>query len=384
MTKMFADAIRKATELTKSGRLKEATAFIQSTLKGGTDDVEPADQAVVEGEFTRIDKVDSEPVRRPGGIGARQRLSDTLLRLAAGGVPTSKPFLSPANNPLPDGAEFLSLSHTGMHGSRNYRLYVPSNRTTEMPLIVMLHGCTQNPEDFAAGTGMNLLSEEFGCVIAYPGQPIGANAQKCWNWFKPEDQVRGNGEPGLLAGLTRDVLRDFPVDSARVYVAGLSAGGAAANIMGSAYPDIFSAVGAHSGLPVGSAHDVPSAFAAMRNGSRGNRQTNVVPTIVFQGLADTTVNPKNGQAIVDQVAGHFTGVTKITEKQKTSRGRAVRTTRYSDHNQQLLAELWEVEGAGHAWSGGYPGGSYTDPVGPNASREMVRFFLEHRRDKTNS
>ena len=367
MTNPFVTAISKATALTRAGKLADATALIQSSLNGGA---AKATTNTIEGTFVRLDPPHPKPKA------ARTPLGETLRRIAAGGMPKARPHRTP-QIALPNGAEFLSLTHTSRHGSRDYRLYIPGNRTERMPLVIMLHGCTQSPEDFATGTGMNALAEEFGCVIAYPGQPIGANAQKCWNWFRPEDQVNGQGEPALIAGLTRDILRDFPTDAARVYLAGLSAGGAAAMITGSAYPDIFSAIGVHSGLPVGAAHDVPSAFAAMRNGGPGTSTNSVLPTVVFHGLADTTVHAKNGRAIVSQVLEHFPGHFKISDSVASRGVRTAQRTRYVDGGQRVIAELWEVEGAGHSWAGGRADGSYTDPTGPDASRWMMQFFLQH-------
>jgi poly(hydroxyalkanoate) depolymerase family esterase len=245
-----------------------------------------------------------------------------------------------------------------------------------MPLVVMLHGCTQTPEDFAAGTGMNALAEEIGCLVAYPAQPTGANAQKCWNWFRPEDQSRGGGEPALFAGLVEDIAGNLPVDRARVFIAGLSAGAAAALATAAAYPEVFSAVGAHSGLPVGSARDVGSAFAAMRSGGRGRAHGAKVPTIVFHGSADATVHPDNAAAVIAQATGPMSPLRANVETGRAEGGRSFSRTSYRTGAGRLMAELWEIEAAGHAWSGGRPGASYTDPQGPDASRQMLRFFLE--------
>ena len=343
MTK-FSKMIENATALTRAGNLAGATAAIQAALNG-----QPAAKT-------------------------RAPLGETLRRIAAGGMLRSTRLRAEAA--LPDGASFLSLTHSGIHGSRSYRLYVPANRTAQMPLIMMLHGCTQTPEDFAVGTGMNILAEEFACLVAYPCQPTGANAQKCWNWFRPQDQTSGSGEPALIAGITADILRDYPADAARVYIAGLSAGGAAALIAGAAYPDLFAAIGVHSGLAVGAAQDVPSAFAAMRSGAKGRLVNTIAPTMVFHGTADSTVNLENARAVMTQVTHPYGNTTRSVETQKTPDRKTARVTRHTSQ-QKTIAELWEVEGAGHAWSGGDASGSYTDPTGPDASRHILRFFLQH-------
>lgn len=361
----FAKGMTRATDLTRAGKLDEATALIQSLLQGKPAD-NPADPDAIEGSFTRLDE--AKPTRKT--------LRETLDSIAAGGMPAQGRHAS-GSLVHPSGAQFLSLTHRGPQSSRDYRLYSPAVRPTGlMPLVVMLHGCTQTPEDFAIGTGMNTLAEEFGCLIAWPAQPQGANMQKCWNWFRPEDQGRDRGEPALIAGIVRDILRDHPADPARVYVAGLSAGGAAAAIMGAAYPEIFAAVGVHSGLPVGGAQDVVSAFAAMRSGSSGKPHSVAVPTIVFHGTADSTVHPANGEAVIAQAMQAQPGLTK-TRATGASRDRGFRQTRHSDSDGRSMAEHWEIDGAGHAWSGGQAEGSYADPKGPDASREMLRFFLQH-------
>jgi poly(hydroxyalkanoate) depolymerase family esterase len=286
----------------------------------------------------------------------------------------------PARAPLPSGARFEARTFANSVGERNYKLYVPSGFTGDaLPLVVMLHGCTQSPEDFAAGTRMNALAEERLFFVAYPAQAQSANAQKCWNWFNANDQRRDQGEPALIAGITRQIMREFPVDESRVYVAGLSAGGAAAAVMGSTYPDLYAAVGVHSGLACGSASDMPSAFAAMRQGGKGNTtgKRSLIPTIVFHGDSDTTVSAVNGDQVITQSkagAKLRAGVTNSV----AAGGVAYTRTIYSDREDTPVLEQWVLHGAGHAWSGGSPAGSYTEPRGPDASREMVRFFRRHR------
>ncbi len=399
MNSTFTHGMASATELTRSGKLQEATALIQSLMRSTPQDLGPASSEAdfvgetIEGQFTRLDPDASEqaaapPVASSGAQSAQPRaarfdrapLAETLRKISAGGMPV-RGHATGAGETAPDGAEFVSGVYDAVEGRRRYRIYVPANRSgAPMPLIVMLHGCTQTPEDFAAGTGMNRLAEEFGCLIAYPAQPSEANAQKCWNWFRPEDQARDCGEPALIAGLTLAIQSGLQADPKRTYIAGLSAGGAAAVVVAAAYPEIFGAVGVHSGLPAGGARDIPSAFAAMRAGSAGQPHQSIVPTIVFHGLADHTVHPKNGTAVLLQAVHAMSGLRVTTRKGKgADGGHSFRTTSHLHKDGRSLAEHWEIEGAGHAWAGGCPAGSFTDPKGPSASREMMRFFLQHKK-----
>jgi poly(hydroxyalkanoate) depolymerase family esterase len=236
------------------------------------------------------------------------------------------------------------------------------------------------PEDFAAGTRMNALAEAQGMLVAYPAQSGSANAQKCWNWFSPGDQRRDQGEPSLIAGITREVLRAHGGDPGRVYVAGLSAGGAQAAIMGLAYPELYAAVGVHSGLACGAARDLPSALAAMRQGAPGGltRARRVVPTIVFHADRDATVHPRNGDQVIEQsAAAAEPGLRTELHEGQVPGGHAWRRSAHLDAEGRAVLEHWLVRGGGHAWSGGDPAGSYTDPRGPDASKEMLRFFLAH-------
>ena len=317
-----------------------------------------------------------------------ERLNGSGLEAGLGGL--AKGFPAPAPELVPDGARFVAGSYSNQAGSRSYKLYVPSGAHGQtLPLIVMLHGCTQSPDDFAAGTRMNAIAEEHTCLVAYPAQTSSANPSKCWNWFSPDDQQREQGEPSLIAGITRQIMRDYPVDPQRVYVAGLSAGGATAAIMGATYPDLYAAIGVHSGLAVGAASDMPSAFAAMQGGSAAHAASGrvpmaglqrIVPTIVFHGDQDRTVNPRNGDQVIAQARGASATALQATatvQQGQVCGGRAYRRTLHADAQGQTVLEQWVIHGAGHAWSGGSAAGSYTDPQGPDATREMLRFFLAH-------
>jgi poly(hydroxyalkanoate) depolymerase family esterase len=233
--------------------------------------------------------------------------------------------------------------------------------------VVMLHGCKQTPDDFAVGTRMNQLADELGFIVIYPAQAWNANLSRCWNWFRAADQQRDDGEPSLIAGITRQVIARYNTDTRRVYIAGLSAGGAMAAIMAQTYPDLYAAVGIHSGLPYASARDAVSAISAMR----GQRSDTVllpsVPTIVFHGDRDTTVHPRNGE--------YGSAEAKLRSETGEVGGRTyTRTTRRGAAGSAF--EHWLVHGAGHAWSGGNAEGSFADPKGPDATREMLRFFLQ--------
>jgi poly(hydroxyalkanoate) depolymerase family esterase len=295
----------------------------------------------------------------------------------------SSSILQPAALPPTSRGQFLTASTTNAAGTRSYKVYVPSGYEGQsLPLIVMLHGCKQNPDDFAAGTGMNALAEQNSCFVVYPAQARAANGSNCWNWFKANDQQRDRGEPSIIADITRDAIQKYHIDPSRVYVAGLSAGGAMAAIMGATYPELYAAVGIHSGLPVGAAHDLPSAFAAMKNGAARGGPRSVrgqpIPVIVFHGDRDVTVHPSNAEQALAQCIepdqGHVT-----VEEGKVPHGHAYTRAVQHDRDGKVIAERWVVHGAGHAWSGGNLDGSYTDPKGPNAAREMIRFFYTQTR-----
>jgi poly(hydroxyalkanoate) depolymerase family esterase len=281
---------------------------------------------------------------------------------------------------VPAGARFDEQTYANEAGSRRYKLYVPTGyRGQPLPLVVMLHGCTQSPDDFAAGTRMNDLAEARTFLVAYPAQPPSANVSKCWNWFNAGDQQRDRGEPSLIAGITRQIMRDFSVEPGRIYIAGLSAGGAAAAIMGATYPDLYAAIGVHSGLACGAASDLPSAFAAMRQGpvSFGggpDEPRRAVPTIVFHGDCDPIVNPLNGNQVIAQSKAAMDFQTTVSRGEAPG-GIGYTRTVHTDKGGRSILEQWVIHGLGHAWSGGSPAGSHTDPRGPDASGEIVRFFL---------
>ncbi|AND90222.1 extracellular catalytic domain type 1 short-chain-length polyhydroxyalkanoate depolymerase [Bradyrhizobium diazoefficiens] len=388
------DIVREATRLTRAGQLVKATALLQRMLQGGRA-LRPESRSASQARLPRLDPLTIDatadvveerkaPQIAPARSAQGRRHSlplDGMRDFSGLGLrsPIKRAPLSPSDI-VPEGTRFIAGTFSNAAGSRTYKLFIPSRcQGQRLPLIVMLHGCTQSPDDFAAGTRMNFLAEEQNCFVVYPEQPSGANQAKCWNWFRTGDQRRGGGEPSMIAGITRQIMRDHVIDPKRVYVAGLSAGGAAAAIMGATYSDLYAAVGIHSGLACGAASDLPSAFVAMRQGG-GSRAIadgiTSVPTIVFHGDRDTTVHPKNGDQIIEQSAGATRPTTKVL-RGRVPHGHAYTRTVLIDGAGRAISEHWNIDGAGHAWSGGSPAGSYTDPQGPDATREMLRFFLEH-------
>lgn len=351
MTRLFKMDLKAATQLTREGKLDQAVATLMAGLK-------PAG------------------AMRTAAV-PRHRHRDAAHEPAEPRVAHPLPAASIKRDMATSGT-FLEHVFSNAAGSRHYKLYVPASAPAgPLPLIVMLHGCTQSPDDFAAGTRMNELAEEIGFLVAYPAQPKSANASRCWNWFSLADQQRDRGEPSLIAGITRKIMREHDVDPHRVFIAGLSAGGAAAAIMADTYPDLYRAVGIHSGLACGAARDMPSAFAAMQHGpgvtAALRKASRPVPAIIFHGDRDTTVSPVNATAILAQREHHHPH--SETAGHSSGGGRYTKSI-YRDGEGRLSTESWTVHGGGHAWAGGSPAGTYTDPRGPDASREMVRFFLE--------
>jgi poly(hydroxyalkanoate) depolymerase family esterase len=283
-------------------------------------------------------------------------------------------------NSLPPAASFVDGVYANSHGSRRYKLFIPSRRTGKpLPLLVMLHGCLQDPDDFALGTRMNTIAEEQDIFVLYPAQSESANQTRCWNWFNPANQRRDLGEPSIIAEMTHETIGSYNIDARRVYIAGMSAGGAMAAIMAATYSDLYAAVGVHSGMPYGAAQNVSAAMAAMKEGAAiGARlPSKSIPVIVFHGDQDRVVNSRNGEQLVAQSLGGLalnlrqdTSTTRASE----GNGRAFTRSLYRDEAGNVVAENWLVHEAGHAWSGGGSAGSFADSAGPDASREMLRVF----------
>jgi poly(hydroxyalkanoate) depolymerase family esterase len=408
----IAAAMRAAMNLTRGRKLTEATRLIQDALSGrGQVHSDPLSERAGAARAIESRVIDLTPDVAAPEIAA-PRLEVFEAPSEGSGRQWSVPAVGPLNGLLgqlrptelpglgldafsgvksrkaleiPDGAQFLSRSFTCAAGSRNYKLYMPRRHPGgKRPLLIMLHGGTQDADDFAAGTRMNDFAEEHGLIVAYPSQSKAANPSLYWHWFRPEDQTRGRGEPAIIAGITNEIAEDYDVDRERVFVAGLSAGGAMAAVMAATYPDLYAAVGVHSGLSYRSATDVASAFAAMRGDSglrlrrrklRGGGDDHArIRIIVFHGDADTIVHPSNAAKIVEAHAK--LGETVEHAKSRGSAARPYTRTVTRDETGLVTAERWLIHGSGHAWSGGSPDGTYTDPHGPDASREMLRFFFE--------
>ncbi len=417
MTNDFAAAMRRAALSTRAYHVAEATRMIQDALMRqagvGPYHAPRPDQSSQESKSRPARRLIDpnaqtiEPTKAPepstASPGASQRPSRALrrslgevLRVLREGRLSTEAFASLTGlesprakrrcppPPIAEGAQFVTRSFAGAAGARSYKLYIPACASEHLRgLVVMLHGCKQNPDDFSAGTAMNAVAEAHGLIVAYPSQPSSANTASCWNWFNPANQVRGSGEPAIIAGITRAIVSEFAIKHRRVFVAGLSAGGAMAAVMGETYPDLYAGVGIHSGLAYGSANDVMSAFAAMRGdpsiaprakGSASSRAEHRVRTIVFQGTADRIVHPSNADRIIAQAAADVPSHCSRQER-VFANGRSYTRTIVADADGTPVVEYWLIEGAGHAWSGGHPSGSYTDASGPRASAEMVRFFL---------
>lgn len=381
------------TRLTQAGRLREATAAIQRALggrpaapaAGPASAPAPAPAAAPSSDAVDVIDVDVRVIEDEDLIVEPPAAFEPPPVVEPAAAP---PVAEPRRDEQQAPGRFIAGSFGNSAGTRPYKLYVPGGPLEgPAPLVVMLHGCKQNPDDFAAGTRMNQLAQQQGWFVLYPGQQRSANQMGCWNWFQEGDQQRGRGEPSIIADMTREIAATHAIDPNRIFVAGLSAGGAMAAIMATTYPELYAAAGIHSGLPHAAANDLVSALRAMKQGPGAHRrgrtaeERSTVPTIVFHGDRDTTVHPCNGDEVIAQA--RWSSLAAVTPGQaETQRGavpsgRSFTRTIHRDASGRVDAEHWVIHGAGHAWSGGSAAGSYTDPLGPDASGEMLRFFLEH-------
>ena len=390
----MADALR----LTRAGRLTEATAVLERGLAGsGT----PAPlestgvRPLADVGHLQLPVSNTRHMRwpeLPGAHGGSARQG--LLRDLQAALPGRPDLVGPAGRlgatrspsggasaraAAAPGGEIRHLIHTESAGSRGYDLYIPAGYAGEpVPLVVMLHGGKQNGLDFAAGTRMNEFAEHHTFLVAYPEQSSAANSGRYWNWFSPSDQEADAGEPALIAGITREVMRDLVVDPTRVYVAGFSAGGAMTAVMAATYPELYAAVGVHSGIAYCAAHDVGSAFVAMRTGGTPT-PTSALPLIVIHGDRDPIVTPINADKLIasriaaGDITGHDAPVTTRCDS-----GRTYTSTVHRTHDGIAVAESLIVHGGDHAWYGGSSSGTYTDWRDPDSSAQMIRFFLQHR------
>ena len=367
MTRHFAAAFRRAKAMMRPARSaqKAMTSLMVQTMLSPLSETKPKKAAR---RSTRV--------KTAGTLGSvvKQLRAAKAISAPAKRADSASPRLS-----VPSGAQYLLRSHKTAAGTRDYRIYVPANGSRgPQGLVVMLHGCKQSPDDFAVGTRMNRHAEKHGLIIVYPAQTTSHNAAACWNWFRPHHQQRGKGEPAILASLTRKVMKEFGLGRESVFVAGLSAGGAMAAILADVYPDLFAAAGIHSGLARGSARDVLSALSAMRSGGSAGatfdkKSTHTARRIVFHGDKDSTVHPSNAGLIVAGAEGAAAEPKRVVNR--LVRGRGYKRSEFAGPDGEVRLELWMLQGGGHAWSGGRAAGSYTDPSGPDASAQMLRFFL---------
>lgn len=361
MNSLLNNAIRQALSLVRKSSLVEATNLIHRTLS--------------------TDKFEEPP---DGDNPKPNRIAEPALTVEIPRSSKRKKPVKPASMQAPvthdAKGNFTSRLFSHSPGDLTYMLYVPPhNSAHKQSLVIMLHGCTQTPADFALGTQMNSFADEFNLIVAYPLQPKTANSLGCWNWFDVRHQKHGSGEPAMLASLAENLRCEFGISKSRVFAAGLSAGGAMAEILASTYPQQFAAVGVHSGLPRGAASSVANALTAMNGNSKLEPRSTGASAeqsrrIVFHGSSDATVHPSNAERIVKQSRNNSNKLTEI-ELTEEINGREVNRIILTNENGSSVTEQWTIAGGGHAWFGGSSQGSYTDPKGPNASREMVRFFL---------
>jgi len=382
----FINKMVESARLVQNKDVSSATAMIQAALaQAGLVPGQPGQpgQAGPVGRFVKDDAAAFVDINPAPDWQAHLRKGQAAMR-AAGFGPDAHAHHADDDVALMEHdapGTFESGVFSNAAGRRRYKLYIPSQPSTApRALVVMLHGCTQNPDDFAVGTGMNRLAEEANCLVLYPEQDSASNHNRCWNWFESGHQARDAGEPAIIAGMTRRIVEEHGADPGQVFVAGMSAGGAMAAVLGAEYPDLFAGVGVHSGLPAGSGRDMITGLQAMKKPGKGRTLREAVPVIVFHGSTDHVVAPANGEAVLQQYVGAHAGLraTPLTVRHDDAAhgGRRCRRSVWRDDAGRAMAEHWVVQGAGHAWAGGNTAGSHTDAAGPCASKEMLRFFLE--------
>jgi poly(hydroxyalkanoate) depolymerase family esterase len=372
------DAMKDALRLVRGGHLRAATQLIQDSLRRAPAARTPASPAspqvpVLTHEAEEAVFTDEAPAA-PATRAVPPAVEDPL------------PPQPGAEHPSPPLARRLPrrFAPSTTPSRLDYRLALPDADASPCP--VLLHGCQQDAADFARGTGMERMAVARGYIVVHPEQAAGANPSRCWNWFRPQDQRRGDGEPAAILRILDEVAANHPVDAARIYVAGLSAGAAMAVILAANYPDRLAAVGAHSGLAYAAAGNVPSAFSAMRGGgvapalpAPDGVNARYVPLLVLHGEGDTTVAPRNADRLLAQWLASAPDAPgwRRSEAAAVGAGRAARRTTWRSEDGRSMLEHWHIEGAGHAWSGGDRGGSFTDPEGPDASAILLDFFAQH-------
>ncbi len=383
-------AMKKALELVRAGRLQEATSCIQETLADGRSDPYAGHvdrKATVQDDGPLLREATASALTRNAEDLEFKPMSSNVSRAASTDLPDppessesseSSEVNSPSaySSPMNEPSRVIESEWLTKMGPLAYRLFIPERNANVglAPLVVMLHGCQQNARDFSAGTQMDNVAGKEGCFVVYPQQSNRANPAACWNWFKHNHQVRDKGEPQAIVDLVSHLVATYAIDASRIFIAGLSAGAAMAAILGEQYPEVFAAVGVHSGLPSGMASNLPDALQAMQGRGRPALKKNLsLPTIIFHGDKDATVAPVNGV--------HFAEALEHDADQPVLKldgimGRPFTRKIYRSSEGLVTGEYWVIQGASHAWSGGNTSGSYTDPLGPNASLEMIRFFLE--------
>ncbi len=378
--------MRRATDLTRAGKLQEAVALLQAGLGFRSssirnDDSKPGEEHIyakeIHGEHIHAEHARVEQIQIPAAPEPRELLQPAPPSIVGDVAVDCQP------------ATFTDRTFELNGRTHHYKLFVPGGVTLQArPMVVMLHGCTQNPADFALGTDMNAIASAAGWVVLYPAQSARANHTKCWNWFKAGPEP-GAGEPAWIAALTRRIQDEQRVDPNRTFIAGLSAGAAMAVLTAELHPSLFKGVGVHSGLAAHVAVNVMEALSVMKHGPRARQKrfyspvstasNPIVPIIVFHGDADRTVDPENADQIIEDAVAHAQQaepglIVSETEKKGATGGMSFTQVIFTGTANRPIAEYWRLHGAGHAWSGGNDRGSHTNASGPSASTEFLRFF----------